>query len=348
MLIKGGADVNKLDVIFEITNDFYTENDMKYKILKILFTKNIKISSSAISNSIKKCNLEIVKLLYENIQIQVKIEDKKFVMESLFVMACNYNKLDMVEFFIKNGADVNCNAFHLERMPLYVTDSFEIIKLLIENGANLNNHLSKYVLFKHCEKGNYEIVKLLIESGMEIERDDEKSPLYLSTLLRNCGWGSKRDGSNTIQNKIKITKLLIENGDDVNFQSKTRKIGYTPLLNAIYSKNKEIVKILIDAGVNINICTEAHFRDDDDDDYDYSPLMMAVDVCKENDIVRLLIQAGANTHFNRDNLEKCQSIHLTFIDNYKKDAMCCLINIGNNNKSFELPIELYKIIYSYI
>lgn len=75
-----------------------------------------------------------------------------------------------------------------------------------------------------------------------------------TALIEACQWGS-----------LKIVKLLLEAGYDVNFQSKAKKLhplfkGYTPLMHAAENGYLEIVEILLANGANVNIKNKAGLK----------------------------------------------------------------------------------------
>ena len=99
-------------------------------------------------------------------------------------------------------------------------DNVEIAKLLIENGADVNAKTKHKTWTKFGKVVNSPTVSIPAQS----------TPLYIAI----------------INNYIKTSKLLIENGADVN--AKDAK-GHTPLH---FAKNLEIVKLLIKNGADVN------------------------------------------------------------------------------------------------
>ena len=83
-----------------------------------------------------------------------------------------------------------------------------------------------------CKDGNIRAFKRLLK-GVNVKRERQ------SGLIIACRRGN-----------IKIVKLLLDHGVDVNC---TDKNGYTPLLASCECKNKDIVKLLLARGADINI-----------------------------------------------------------------------------------------------
>ncbi len=79
---------------------------------------------------------------------------------------------------------------------------------------------------------------------------------------------------------VQRVKDEINSGADVNLQTAN---GFTPLHNAVISKNIEISKILIEAGADVNLV----------DVYNNTPLYFAVHY-QNIDLVKLLLDAGTD------------------------------------------------------
>ena len=181
--------------------------------------------------------------------------------------------------------------------------SFQACKLLVEQGANMNiqTEYGWTPLIIACSKGNYEITKFLIEKGANvniIDSDGETALLY--ALL----WGNEEiaelliqkgadvDSMNNLrqtplelailQRFSKMAELLINRNVRVN----TRSDFGTPLLSAISEKLPKIAKLLIEKGADPN----------DGDASGATPLYYALREKGYDEVVRLLIERGANVN----------------------------------------------------
>ena len=131
---------------------------------------------------IKTNNIEKLKKLklYDGINgyyTQDKFENIILESATPLVYAIRANNVEAVNFFIKNGADVNFNGTFgdrkfttQEQKPIHIAvekENKEIINILIKNGANVNvkNGLKETPLSIAKEKGNTEIIELLIANG---------------------------------------------------------------------------------------------------------------------------------------------------------------------------------------
>lgn len=129
------------------------------------------------------------------------------------------------------------------------------------------------------------LVEILLTYNNKIDIKDNwgQTPLYLAVE----------------NNLIKIVKLLIDKGADININAK--EYGLTPLHRAAERNHAEIIKILLDNGANIDV----------KDKNGITPLYYAVDRSNEKS-VRMLLDYGANILIkNKNGLTplQCAQIH---------------------------------------
>uniref|UniRef100_UPI003F4B5C7A ankyrin repeat domain-containing protein n=1 Tax=Brachyspira catarrhinii TaxID=2528966 RepID=UPI003F4B5C7A len=157
------------------------------------------------------------------------------------MIASSYGHYDIAKALIDNGALVNLRAddgFNA-LMEAVRTDNIEMAKLLIEHDSDINikNKDGKNMIMIACEKGNEEMFNLLIENNADI---NEKSSWGASALIYASEKGN-----------INIMQYLIDNGIDVN--GKADDNGDTPLLWAVTGQNPyEASKLLIENGADVN------------------------------------------------------------------------------------------------
>lgn len=161
------------------------------------------------------------------------------------MIASSYNHYDIAKALIDNGALVNLRAgdgFNA-LMEAVRTGNIEIAKLLIEHNSDINikNKDGKNMIMIACEKGNEEMFNLLIENNADI---NEKSSWGASALIYASEKGN-----------INIMQYLIDNGIDVN--GKADDNGDTPLLWAVTGQNPyEASKLLIENGADVNAAND--------------------------------------------------------------------------------------------
>ncbi|MDR1385118.1 MAG: ankyrin repeat domain-containing protein, partial [Planctomycetaceae bacterium] len=129
----------------------------------------------------------------------------------LLMVATQNGQLDIVEYLVERGADVNAKDTDMGNIPFLMAATSGKTPLMF---AARNNYL--------------EIVKYLIKNGADVNAKDNNSITPFKFAAGN--------------NYLEITKYLIENGADVNVKNND---GKTPL---DYAKSEEVKKILRDAG----------------------------------------------------------------------------------------------------
>ncbi|XP_062854575.1 ankyrin repeat and SOCS box protein 13 [Trichomycterus rosablanca] len=194
---------------------------------------------------------------------------------------------------IKNGALVNIVAVD-SITPLHeacIQGQTQCVKLLLEAGANVDarNIDGSTPLCDACAAGNLECVKLLLEYGAMVNpRLFTFSPLHEACM-----------GGNPEVVQLMIAEGALMEAHDCHFG--------TPLHVACARKRLDCVKILLNAGANVN-AAKLH----------ETALHHAAKV-NSVDMIELLVEFGGNV-FARDNLGK-QPVHYTRPDS---PAALCL------------------------
>jgi len=220
------------------------------------------------------------KLIDENL-IEIKNRDGN----TLLNLASYHANVSVAKLLIDAGADVNTKNINgntplINSCSVHVGDrekeisimnkKFKISELLIDAGADVNtkNNDKQTALLEasYYAKSN-SIIKLLVDNGANVHYS---TPLIYSILNGN----------------IEITKTLIECGVDVNKKTST---GGSSLGRAAYYLRNEQIKLLIDAGVNLNI-------QDNHGDTPLIELLQNYKTTPENrfETIKILINAGSN------------------------------------------------------
>lgn len=237
-------------LIIAISSLYSKSNNDKINSLAIT-SEIIKPSDELLSvlekNKKKTGVAEIIELINEgginaSSKTEINIGDVTHYPNSTPLMiASSYGHYDMAKALIDNGALVNLRAddgFNA-LMEAVRTGNIEIAKLLIEHNSDINikNKDGKNMIMIACEKGNEEMFNILIENNADI---NEKSSWGASALIYASEKGN-----------INIMQYLIDNGIDVN--GKADDNGDTPLLWAVTGQNPyEASKLLIENGANVN------------------------------------------------------------------------------------------------
>lgn len=302
-----------------ITNEIIKPSDE----LLILLEKNKKKIGVA----------EIIELINEgginaSSKTEINIGDVTHYANSTPLMiASSYGHYDIAKALIDNGALVNLRAgdgFNA-LMEAVRTGNIEIAKLLIEHNSDINikNKDGKNMIMIACEKGNEEMFNLLIENNADI---NEKSSWGASALIYASEKGN-----------INIMQYLIDNGIDVN--GKADDNGDTPLLWAVTGQNPyEASKLLIENGANVNATNDSgvapatilaastpkvvkllkdNGADLDTKFLDYYPPIAIAAGAGNLEIVKALVENGADVNYYPNDINYTAIFHAIDQHNYE-------------------------------
>ena len=302
-----------------ITNEIIKPSDE----LLILLEKNKKKTGVA----------EIIELINEgginaSSKTEINIGDVTHYANSTPLMiASSYGHYDIAKALIDNGALVNLRAgdgFNA-LMEAVRTGNIEIAKLLIEHNSDINikNKDGKNMIMIACEKGNEEMFNILIENNADI---NEKSSWGASALIYASEKGN-----------INIMQYLIDNGIDVN--GKADDNGDTPLLWAVTGQNPyEASKLLIENGANVNATNDSgvvpatilaastpkvvkllkdNGADLDTKFLDYYPPIAIAAGAGNLEIVKALVENGADVNYYPNDINYTAIFHAIDQHNYE-------------------------------
>ena len=144
-----------------------------------------------------------------------------------------YDEPESASFLLKNGADVNSVTDTYGYTPLILAvihDSREVVKALLEAGSNIN-HQSEIEKASPVHYAAYhnreEVLHILIEYNPEVDLVDKDGDTALNCINSETSLG--------------IAKILLNGGADPSIRDKEQD---TPLCTAVWRKNSEIVKYL--------------------------------------------------------------------------------------------------------
>ena len=155
------------------------------------------------------------------------------------LFAASYGQVQSVDFFLKNGVDINYSDDKGQTALFLASKSgqIEVIKLLLNLGVDVNYTPSKTsttALVIAALNGQVETVKLLLDKGADVKKISNDV-----SALSAASYG----------NNAEIVKILLSVGADVNYADKS---GFTPLFIASKMGNVEIVKMLLNAGADVH------------------------------------------------------------------------------------------------
>jgi uncharacterized protein len=156
----------------------------------------------------------------------------------------HWNDVETADVLLKTGADANtANDFRMTPLSQACTNgSAEFVRLLLKSGANPNAAIAtgETPLMTCARTGNADAVRLLIEYGATV---NAKEPAQNQTALM---WAAAERHSN-------VVSALIAAHADLKARSKE---GFTPIHFSARVGDLESVKLLLAAGVDVNIQTQ--------------------------------------------------------------------------------------------
>jgi ankyrin repeat protein len=221
------------------------------------------------------------------------------------------NRATMVKMLLDAGANPTMKDSHGLTPLIRCVKSFDIdlgiFDLLVNAGA-LVNDMSNYGSALHyaTERRLWPITKKLIQLGANYtlqRRSDSKTPIELA--VEKCNWEGNevpKDPDQIIKMAFKdnltdVAEVLIQMGVPMDTLGENE---ITPLHFACHHHNIKLVKMLIESGVDVNVCT--HLVG--------TPLLEACSnpCAKTAELVELLLKNGAN-HVDHDNHDNQQKLH---------------------------------------
>lgn len=172
----------------------------------------------------------------------------------------------------------------------------------------------KSELISACKRGEEDKVRSLLDKGVPINfiDEDEGTPLILAVL----------------NSHVSIAQLLMEHGADINLCACT----YSPLIVAVYAKNKEMIKDLIKRGALLNL------QDSKGD----TALMYAIRSVHP-DVLGLLLDSGADPYLKNNNKENVLTVAARLYDPHYTFPFCLLngshISMVKRLIKLDIPIQ---------
>lgn len=180
-------------------------------------------------------------LLEQNVDVNARSADGS----TALLWAAHWNDTETADLLLRAGADANAaNDFRMTPLSQACTNaSAEMVRLLLKSGANPNTAIAtgETPLMTCARTGNPDAVRLLIEYGAQV---NAREPSQNQTALM---WA-------IAERHADVTKALIEAGADLRAATKQ---GFTPIHFAARVGDLESLKLLLAAGVDINLQTRA-------------------------------------------------------------------------------------------
>lgn len=257
-----------------------------------------------------------------------KIIDQKINGVTPLYHAVKHSDLKMIELLLINKADPNqkspskCFRTPISRAVGDI-DSIEIIGLLIKYKASLEevNYYGMTPIFYAVSKNNVEYLEYLIKAGANVNHTDCFGALPLHYAARS-GF-------------VKIAEVLIKAGSNLNIGDKHNNA--TPIYDAIDGNHLEVVRVLLDNGVNIEPVDYSKVTDQLWK-FTHVPPVLHYAVKKSRfEIVKLLVERGADINgrssYNSTPLHYAADQDDSRITSYLLSFPHIQVNAKNNNGS---------------
>ncbi len=179
--------------------------------------------------------------------------------ESKFLDDVNKGNTKAVKAFLDKGGNVNLQdepgmtPLHHAVNGNWDGTNFDTINLLINRGADVNAIDDTHHTPLHMAS-NEEIAELLINNGANVNAKTKRTG---ETLLFSAASGAAQGAQKSFERYIKLTKILIAKGADLNDNEPYRSKSGDTVLHEVarsYSENhaSEVCELLIKNGAQVN------------------------------------------------------------------------------------------------
>ena len=255
------------------------------KIAELLLSYNADVNAedsegyTPLHVAVKAGRMKVMELLLAN-GAKVDARDKMRI-TPLYLAASNGHK-EMAQILLNHKADLSAKSIS-GTTPLHVAAEYcrkDVVVLLLANKADINAKRNDGFTPLHLAAMNAhpDVVEVLLANHAKINIKTEGDPALDesgSTPLLLISYNFVPD-----DRKIKVMKLLLASGSDVNARNKS---GWTSLHFAAWRGRKKVAELLLASNPNVNI------KDENGD----TPLAFAIRG-NHKDVVDLLRQHGAH------------------------------------------------------
>ncbi|KAF7488086.1 Palmitoyltransferase ZDHHC17 [Sarcoptes scabiei] len=244
---------NKIDPSFEIHYENHFDSDGEYERYtpspapmppEYLQNNAEDIDQESIVKTIVRAtqygHIENCQKILESGKFNINQRDQENV--SLLHWAAINNRIELVEYFIEKGAEIDAIGGDLRSTPLHWATRqghLHMIVKLIKHGADpsIMDGDGYNSLHLAAQFGHTSIAAYLIAKGQDIDAPDSNG---MTALM----WSAFRN------NSVDPTRLLITLGSNLSLTDKNRN---TALHRAVLARNATVVSILLKFGANTNI-----------------------------------------------------------------------------------------------
>ncbi len=198
--------------------------------------------------------------------------------ETALILAVKHEHIDVVKALLKKGADISLRDKTGSAAMNYAvkTGNKEILKLLFDTVLSAENFDKSDVslLVTAIMEDNFDLARVLIENGIDINGKDKNGVTPLKAALvnpnaqdilqlllynyknANVCFAETPEKSICLAvdwGNIKVTRLLLEQGVDVNTVWDN---GDSLLMTAVQKRNEPMTLFLLENGADVNVCNK--------------------------------------------------------------------------------------------
>jgi ankyrin repeat protein len=187
-----------------------------------------------------------------------------------------------VKVLLHFGADTRPRSYYDDSALTFAALSgvASCVKALVDAGVDLNRtrYDDRTALRIAVRQGHVDMVKILIEAGADLKCRD----IFRMTATDHAA----------ARRNVEVLKLLIQAGAALSVHDAL----WTPLHWAAFQGTPETIKVLLDAGADVNCEAGAYGLPFDSDFQSATPLMLAAENTRNPQVIEVLLEAGGNVH----------------------------------------------------
>ena len=190
--------------------------------------------------------------------------------------------MDKMTLLLNHGADINhkIDGYGILAKLVSIPGTLKILRFLMEKGADpLTSCPDNILLYNAAATGDTSLVGFLLGLGLKVNDTTVfgETPLNAALTFRTPS----------------TLKMLVEHGANINFQNLHEPnlpalIGFTPLMNAAISNDRESFLFLLDHGADPNLRSKNGVT---------ALMLLQKSECLDPDLTRALINHGARVQY---------------------------------------------------
>jgi ankyrin repeat protein len=209
--------------------------------------------------AIRDGNTSLVRKMIQkgiNVNVNAMLEGGHYLDSYPIFAAIKKGDIEIVEMLLDAGADVNFTSGGTVPLELAIReDRADMVKLFLDRGATMQYIFGGYTpLTFAIYKGNMDVVRELLRPGliMQEEHEDRRGRPYMKDISL-IAKDDTEDRTPLVAaaafDKPEIAQLLIAAKADIHQESSR---GDTPLSMAMYKRHHRVLKVLLEAGIDVH------------------------------------------------------------------------------------------------